>query len=230
MITSIILSHYKQRENHLIKMVNDLMTGTVKPNEIVIFVDNPEIEFNDDRITVVHSNKSFLPRIRFALGTYFDTEYCFFIDDDLSVQPKTLENFMTYANTETILGYQGSILGDTNTPYANDKPVRRGNELMEVDIILRTYFVPTKLLFWGLKLQALHPELPKKSLDDIYLSLGNKYLNKGKNMVIPVNQDANISELGEGGVGQSYNTEHYGNRNLVCRKLMDIYNKHDATA
>jgi len=106
MITSIILSHYKQRENHLIKMVNDLMTGTVKPNEIVIFVDNPEIEFNDDRITVVHSNKSFLPRIRFALGTYFDTEYCFFIDDDLSVQPKTLENFMTYANPETILGYQ----------------------------------------------------------------------------------------------------------------------------
>jgi len=223
MITVIILSHFKERESHLKQIVDNLMSGTVKPKEIVIFIDNPQIEFDDDTVTIIHSDKNFLPRIRFALGTYFDTEYCFFIDDDLSVREKTLENFLSYAKPDTILGYQGSILGDTPIPYANDTPIRRGDRLIEVDIILRTYFVPSKLLTLGLQLQTLHPELPRVSLDDVYLSLGNKYLNKGKNMVIPVSENSDLIELGELGVGQSHGGEHYKNRNLVCRTLMDIY-------
>ena len=138
-----------------------------------------------------------------------------------------MENFLNYTQSDTILGYQGSILGDTPTPYANDTPVRRGDKLVEVDIILRTYFVPTELLIWGLRLQALHPELPRISSDDVYLSLGNKYLNGGKNIVIPVDGDADLKELGECGVGQSHEGMHYKNRNLVCRFLMDRYDKSD---
>lgn len=225
-ITTIILVHYQEREAHLTRMVDDLMSGTVKPSEVVMFIDNPEIEFEDDRVTIIHSNKNFLPKIRFALGTYFDTDYCFFIDDDLSVRQKTLENFLSHARPDTILGYQGSILGNTPSPYANDTSIKRGDKLVEVDIILRTYFVPTRLLIWGLRLQALHPELPRQSLDDVYLSLGNKYLGGGKNIVLPVNKETDLSELGECGVGQSYNGIHYKNRNEVCRRLMDIYEPH----
>ena len=43
-ITAIILAHYKQRENNLKKIVDNLMAGTVKPDEIIIFIDNPEIK------------------------------------------------------------------------------------------------------------------------------------------------------------------------------------------
>lgn len=221
-VTVILLAHYREREDHLGRIVNDLMAGTVKPSEIVLFIDNPEIKFEDSRATIIRADKGFLPKIRFALGSYFDTDYCFFIDDDLNVRQKTLENFLRYASSETILGYQGSILGNTPTPYANDTSIKRGDKLIEVDIILRTYFVPTGLLGFGLKIQSLHPELPRKSLDDVYLSLGNKYLNRGKNLVIPVN-DADLIELGECGIGQSYDGMHYANRNQVCRKLMDIY-------
>ena len=134
-----------------------------------------------------------------------------------------MENFLDHADSETILGYQGSILGDTPTPYANDTPIRRGDKLVEVDIVLRTYFVPTGRLMAGLKLQILNPDLPRKSLDDVYLSLGNKYLEGGKNIVIPVDGESDLSELGECGVGQSYDGMHYKNRNEVCRKLMDKY-------
>ena len=36
MITTIILAHYKERERHLKTIVNDLMSGTVKPKQIKI--------------------------------------------------------------------------------------------------------------------------------------------------------------------------------------------------
>ena len=198
------------------------MSGTVKPNQIVMFVDNPKIKFNDPRVTTIYSSEAFLPKIRFCLGSYFDS-YCFFIDDDLSVRKKTLENFRNYADGDVVLGYQGSILGDTPTPYANDTSIKRGKVVVEVDIILRTYFVHAKTLLAGLQLQHFHPELPRVSLDDVYLSLGNKYLNRGKNVVIPVDEKSDLDELGEFGVGQSHGGDHYRNRNEVCRKLMDIY-------
>jgi len=222
-ITAIILAHYKERENNLKRIVDDLLSGTVKPNEIIIFIDNPEIKYQDDRVTIITSTSCYLPIIRFALGSVCDTDYCFFIDDDLTVRSKTLENFINHASPDKLLGLQGSILGDTDTPYANDTSIKRGNKLVEVDIILRTYFVPTRLLVYGLELTAKHPELPKKSLDDIYLSLGNKMLNNGSNFVIPIDKNSDVIELSECGVGQSYSGEHYENRNIVCKKLKEEY-------
>lgn len=224
-VTTIILAHYKQRQDNLKRIIDDLLAGTVKPDEIVVFIDNPDLEFDDDRATIIKSSNSFLPKIRFALGSYFDTDYCFFIDDDLSVRSKTLENFVDYADRYpgAILGLEGSILGDTPHPYGDDTSIQRGNKIIEVDVILRTYFVPSECLSDGLKIQALNKDLPRISLDDVYLCLGNKYLNKGKSFVIPVNDESNLLEIGEHGVGQSMIGLHYENRNEVTRKLMDRY-------
>ena len=38
-ITTIILAHYKEREANLKVIIDDLLNGTVKPKEIVVFVD-----------------------------------------------------------------------------------------------------------------------------------------------------------------------------------------------
>ncbi|MFA5013916.1 MAG: glycosyltransferase [Actinomycetota bacterium] len=226
-ITAIILSHYKEREENLKKIINDLLNGTVKPDEVIIFIDNPEIVFNDERTTIIRSSKNFLPIVRFALGTVCETDYCLFIDDDLSVNRDTLKNFVDYAERlpNAILGLEGSILGNTDTPYTNDRCLRRGyySESVPVDIIIRTYFVPIKLLGYGLQLRNMYPNLPKKSLDDVFLCLGNKYLGHGENFVIPVNEETDLVELPDGNVGQCREGEHYKNRNEVCRFLMDKY-------
>lgn len=227
-ITAIILAHFKQREGNLKRIVDDLLSGSVVPGEIVVFIDNPEIEFEDQRVTIIRSDKSFLPKIRFALGRYFDTDYCFFIDDDLTVGKETLERLDDFAKSifpkKPIVGFQGSILGKTKTPYANDTSIKRQDRNpVEVDVVLRTYFVPTEILTAGLALQSFHPQLPSISLDDVYLSLGNKYLNGGKNYVIGVDKYSDVIELDEAGVGQSMSGKHYENRNEVCRYLMEFY-------
>ena len=224
-VTGIILAHYKEREANLKRIVDDLLDGTVKPERIIMFIDNQEIEFEDDRVTIIRSSKHFLPGIRFAVGLTCETDYCFFIDDDLSVQKETLANFTDYATKRpfSILGLEGSILGHTDAPYSNDLSIPRGNKLVEVDVIIRTYFVPLEMLVAGFHLRTMYPDLPRRSLDDVFLSLGNKYLNREKNYVIPVDGDTDLIELPDGGVGQSYNGEHYENKNIVCRFLMDRY-------
>jgi hypothetical protein len=224
-VTAIILAHYKEREDNLKRIVDDLMAGTVAPDKTIIFVDNPEIVFDDDRVTVIRSSKPFLPNIRFALGMTCDTDYCFFIDDDMTVRKGTLSNFTLYAvnRPDTLLGLEGSILSNTDTPYTDDHSINRGTQLIPVDIIIRTYFIPTKSIAAGFILRLMNPQLPKTSLDDVFLSLGNQYLNKEKNYVIPVGEDTDITELPNGGVGQSYSGDHYANRNIVCKVLMDKY-------
>lgn len=72
-------------------------------------------------------------------------------------------------------------------------------------------------------LQALYPDLPDVSLDDVYLCMGNKYLNSGKNYVISVNEQTGITDLNEAGVGQSVAGLHYENRNKVCKYLLEQF-------
>lgn len=226
-ITAILLSHYKERESNLKRMIDDLLSGTIKPEKIIVFIDNPEIFFTDDRVTMITSSKSFLPIIRFAIGTGCDTDYCFFIDDDMTVRKKTLENLVDYAEKypHIILGFEGSILGYTETPYSNDMSIKRDkhSSAFPVDIIIRTYFVPRHSLMAGLLIRSEYPFLPLTSLDDVFLCLGNKYINNKENYVIPIDEETDLTELPDGGVGQSLTEDHYKNRNLVCRILMDKY-------
>lgn len=226
-ITTIILAHYKEREMNLKQMIDDLLSGTIVPEKIILFIDNPEIKFEDERVTILRSSKPFLPIVRFALGSGCDTEYCFFLDDDLTVRKKTLEYLVFYAEKfpKTILGFEGSILGQGDTPYSNDMPKNRGNysEPFPVDILIRTYFVPTVSLMAGLLLRVQYPFLPQTSLDDVFLCLGNKYINNKENYIIPVDEETDLTELSDGGVGQSLSEDHYKHRNMACRLLMDKY-------
>lgn len=219
-ITSIILSHYKEREDNLKRIVDDLLSGTVKPDQIMVIIDNPKIKYEDKRVVIIKSNKTFMPIIRFSIGSICDTDYCFFIDDDLSVREKTLENFIKYADEDTILGLEGNILNQSINPYTTGETVNRGNydKPKQVDIIIRTYFVPRVILAQSILLRADYPELPQKSVDDIFLCLSNKF---GKQLVIPVNNETDVIELPEGGVGQCYSGEHYKNRDEVCKELME---------
>lgn len=226
-ITAIILSHYYERRGNLTRIIGDLQKGSVVPDEIVVFVDHPDIDLKYDGVTIIKSNVNLLPKIRFSLATYFESDYFLFIDDDLSVRHRTVENFVKYAkkHPHTILGLEGSILGPTDRPYSSDTPIGRGPDMFYVDVIIRTYFVPRECLIGGLQMYVDNPDLPRKSLDDVYLCLGNQYISGYRNLVIPVDDESNLLEIGEFDVGQSKSGEHYQLRNDVCYALMEKYGK-----
>ena len=161
---------------------------------------------------------------RFSLGSGLNVDRILYIDDDLAVGSKTLENFIKYANKypDCLLGLEGNILNKaSDNPYTDGLTVDRGNKEVEVDIIIRTYFATTQSLAQAIYTRELFKEqLPKKSVDDIILCMSNKYQYSGQNIVIPVDKDSDVVELNPQGVGQCTDPEHYINRNLACRILL----------
>lgn len=222
--SAFILSHYIERQGNINKIIESLNCGTVKPDKIIVLNDNPDIEFYYHGVTCINSTHNLPVISRFALGMCLDTDRTLFIDDDLAVGPKTLENFIKYAKEypNALLGLEGNILNtDSNNPYTNGLTVNRGKKLIEVDIIIRTYFASPIMLAQAMYTRELFKDqLPEKSIDDIILCLSNKHHYSGRNMVIPVNKDSDVIELNPAGVGQCTNSEHYNNRNLACKTLI----------
>ncbi len=218
-----ILSHYKEREQNITKIIESLISGSVKPDQIIVFNDNPEIDYYNYYATCINCASTMPVFSRFSLGSCLDADRILYIDDDLSVGPKTLENFIKYANKypDYLLGLEGNILSQTSdNPYTDGLSVDRGNKEQEVDIIIRTYFVNSLSLAQAIYTRELFKDqLPKKSVDDVILCMSNKYQYSGKNLVIPVNEKSDVIELNSAGVGQCTNPEHYINRNLACKIL-----------
>lgn len=222
-IATIILTHYPERANNLKRIIGDLQTGTVVPDKIYVWNDCPNMK-RDPRVHWIESSQDLPVSRRFALGMLTGCDYCFFIDDDLTVNKQTLENFVTYAEMRpnAILGVEGNINAYDPNPYTKGGTIYRGEVLVQVDIIIRTYFVPTKALPY-LFLMRLKYNFPEQSIDDVALCLGYKYEGKGECWVIPVTPETDVKEIDDGKVGQCMKPGHYENRDYVCKYLFDAY-------
>lgn len=221
--TAIILSHYKEREKNLLRIIKDLRGGSVVPDKIIVMCDNPDILVPSfSYIEVVRLDNPVLPIIRFAVGSIQETTHCLFIDDDMTVGPDTLKQFYSevHDHPKAILGFEGNINGKE---YTDGKSIDHVTKNTPVDIIIRMYFAPVPALLYGLQLRSWYPELPKTSLDDIFLCLGNKYIGGGKNIVIPSTPSSLPQELPTGDRGQCLSPNHYTNRNAVCSFLKQKY-------
>jgi len=221
--TAIILSHYKERQSNLIKIITDLRNGSIKPDKIIVICDNPDILIPSfPFVEVVRFGTPVLPIIRFAIGSIQETTHCLFVDDDMTVGKDTLKQFLRFAkkNPKSILGFEGNINGEGYTDGISVEKVKNNTE---VDIIIRMYFVPISVLSYGLQLRSWYPELPKTSLDDIFLCLGHKYIGNGENIVIPSTPSSIPKELPMGNRGQCLSPTHYENRNIVCSFLKQKY-------
>lgn len=221
--TAIILSHYKEREDNLNTIVKDLKNGSVVPEKIIVICDNPDVLISPHLdVDIVRFENSVLPIVRFAIGAIQNTTHCLFVDDDMTIGKDTLKEFYSFAknNPKSILGFEGNINGQE---YTDGNSIEKVKNKMEVDIIIRMYFVPVSSLPFGLQLRSWYPDLPKISLDDVFLCLGNKYIGKRKNIVIPSKPNSLPKELPTGDKGQSLSPKHYINRNIVCRFLKQRY-------
>lgn len=221
-VSAILLAHYKEREGNISKIIDSLLNGTVKPDNIVVFNDSGTF-LVDNRVTIVNSSKNYPVIIRFALGLCENADRILMIDDDLAVGKKTIENFVKYSKKypEHLLGLEGNILGkDEVEPYTLGESVDRGSHVRSVDVIIRTYFVTPMHLLQALWTRELFKnQLPDKSIDDIILCMSNKYEYSGQNIVIPIDKDSDVIELGDKRVGQCLDINHYFNRNVACNLL-----------
>lgn len=228
-ISALILLHYKERdEKNAPIIINALKNGTRVPENIVVFIDNPEINFEDSDITIIRSNTPFPVTARNAIPTLFDTDYVFLQDSDLCVEKRTIEylanNAEDYPNS--VIGFEGSRMGPIEFPYTKGEVIDRGDKIEPVDMLIRTWFAPTKVVGMSINLYLNNKgAIPNKYVDDILICLGNRLGYREQNYVLPIVKDAGVVEIGENGVAQCYSTTHYKIRDQVCRYL--LRNSHD---
>ena len=207
-VTAILLSW--KRVGNLDKIIRSLQGNSVEPKEIIVINNNPGIQLAKPGTTVINCWKNFGCLIRHAIGMMATTSHCLFVDDDLKLGPKVIENFAHWRKKfpEAILGYFGAILEKGDKPYSKKRNVhaRKVKSATKVDIVKgRVHFCRTSKLHQSFrfvaesKLDIGHFSLKE---DDILLSLANRHYGH-ENYVIPIGAGAGYTELAEGGVSLS---------------------------
>lgn len=221
-VSSCILLHYKDRDQPNAPVIVKNLKSQV--DKLLIFIDNPEIEFNDSDCIILRSSHPFPVIARNAIGSLLDTDYVFFQDSDLSVEKNTIEYMMSYTHSypQSVLGFEGSIMSDTPRPYTEGITINRGDKLVPVDMLIRTWLIPRRVVGMAINLYLNNRGvIPDRYVDDILFCLGNRYGFKEQNYALPIKENCGVIELGEKGDGQSTSTTHYKVRDQVCRYLMN---------
>jgi len=215
-VTAIILCHYQERVGNIDRIVEDLKKSTVPPDKIIVFNDNSTVNYFSEGVTSINADSNFPVITRYALALTIDTDYFFFLYDDMTVTKDTLSNFILYAKKYPghTLGYEGTKLVEGERPYFNGKYVKATNQPVNSDILTRLYFVPKHILSEVFIVREDNKDLPKENIDDIILSVSNR----GNNLVIP-SYEAEVIDLQDGGVGQCKTEQHYINRDIASSIL-----------
>ena len=205
------------------RVVDSALHQTIKPSAVYIFNNNPKIQVNYSGCININSQENFKCIIRHAIALTREIDYCLFVDDDVVMKPKTIENFLTYAKKypEAILGYYGRNIIRSEALYSLNRSNWFTNMEKEVDMVMgMIHFCKQAKLVNSFILKKEIPDLPLTE-DDILLSLGNKYIDKQKNYVIPYdNESGPISIASKKIVGLSHSGGHVGRRKDAVRRIL----------
>lgn len=229
-ITAVILGYWEERKSHLIKIYDSLRLGTVRPNKILFFLNNPDLMsvelseiFNDAKVNGIVVSKNFGHRARFVSALLNPTDYYYFIDDDRSLGLKTLENFYNHAkvlDNGVCLTYLGRRISENGhgllvksenlkSMYPVDHAEGVGSLFCDFQAIVNMLQLEEKLRknpFYNYGREA-----------DIILSMANRcFVLPSRNKYEP------LIDLGQEGVGMYQNPGHREKRILISREIKKL--------
>jgi glycosyltransferase involved in cell wall biosynthesis len=217
------LLSYNRYPEPFTTVLNSVKNQTVKPDEIYIINNNPDefIDIDSDHITTINCSHNMGCRIRHAIAMTTDCDMCLFLDDDVKLHPKAIENFIKYTKKypDSVLGYYGrNIIPDHL--YSLDVSNFFSKEEREVDIILgMVHFCSKKHLANSFKVEHSVPIISKE--DDIMLSLANKMFYNLRNYVIPYDEDSRPIPLPSNEKGISGSPNHLNNRKNIVKQFLE---------
>jgi hypothetical protein len=147
---------------------------------------------------------------RYAAALVADTEYVFVQDDDLLVEPRTIERLLKTASDfpEKIVGVKGM-----NLARGTDKPYSGGQATVGAcDVVLgRAWACHRQALLPGIELILKHNLQPGRS-DDILFNMANR-----GGLAIASPEYINFDEEG---VGLSHEPQHFEERDAMALRLI----------
>lgn len=215
-----------ERPNTTKRVVDSALHQTVPIENVYVWNNNPKVKVNYPGCININSQENFRCIIRHAVAFTRDIDYWLFIDDDVAMKPKTVANFLKYSKKypEAILGHYGRNIVRPGL-YSLDGSNWFTKQEKEVDMIMgMIHFCKRSKLINSFILKKEIPNLPLTE-DDIILSLGNKFIDKQKNYVIPFdvpfdNESGSIP-LNSGRLGLSAQGGHRSRRVNAVRQILE---------
>jgi hypothetical protein len=226
-ISAVLLAHFPERKDHIEKIVKDLQAGSRKPDEIIIFVDDPAFDLSGlSGVRILSADSAFPVTSRMHAASFATSSHVFLMDCDQTVEEETLEHMAEYSEKHpfSVLGFEGSRLSDTENPYTDGLTLNKSPEKVMADMVIRSWFLPKTIIGLSIFMHEIdRKDLKDKYNDDILICMSNRLLQHHSNWIIPHLPKKGLVELGDGGVGQSLTSGHYPTRNQNCRFLIDKY-------
>lgn len=215
MITAVIATYWKEREKNIPKIIKAFDEGSVKPDEILIFNNNPSVAVPMERADVIQSSHNFGHRAKFISALLYTSDYYFFLDDDMCPNKDTLKVFMKYANEDCCLTQFGRRINVHERFRA-----RKLQKLTQVDYAegVGGIFCSRKALINMFILEELlkNSKLDYKREADLVLSMANKP------KVVPVDKDSELIDIGQQGVGMFREAGHDKKRHKVIMEIVKV--------
>ena len=106
-IIAVVCAYWPSRIGNLRTIVDDLQSGEVRPDRILVLNNNPALTLDLPGADVVTSQFNSRTRGKFAVALLDPAEYYLLLDDDTSVHPRTLARFREAAHPDCCWGYCG---------------------------------------------------------------------------------------------------------------------------
>lgn len=210
---TVILNGYK-RPHTLVEQYNAVMSQTIKPREIMVWLNHSELieKFDNDvlsKCTVFSGNSNLGVWARFAYALMAKTKYVCVFDDDTIPGTKWLENCYNHnLNDRGLYGTVGIIFNSNagyDGPYFRVGWPNANEQLMKADLVGHSWFFEKELLtaFWR--------ELPDPKFvrcgEDIHFSYALKK-HMGLNTYVPPHPKGDLELWGsKPNLAMKYGTE-----------------------
>lgn len=224
-VTAVVLGYWPNRLPNVTRIVNDLLTGTVVPDRIIVVLQghvaleplhSGQAEHEgwwDGTVQIVRTKGNFRTRAKFVAALLELADWYLLMDDDTSVGRRTVEHLIEHPKmvdtlTGWVTGYWGVTLngdsfmtGTIHQPALIDKP-------MLVDgfhgrAVFASHAALTRMFQRELELRK--DELGNMAFphegDDIIVGL------TGNGWLVPMRGDECFVDLDECGQALQYNTE-----------------------
>jgi hypothetical protein len=220
----LVMAHYAQRSENMLKLINALKNQTYKHMYITVF-DDGEIDLDVEGVNYIRTTDMYHITARNSLAAMSAADYVLTIDDDMIPGTRYVENLIKYARNlpGSIIGVEGGRLVPGDTPYTSGM-TESTHIMVEVDYLIRSMLLPHKVIGASVDMHCRNREkIGSEFIDDLLFSLANKYMLKNTNFIVPAKGDFGYDNISDMGVGQSKSSQHYLTRDMFCKYIMEEY-------
>ena len=218
-VTVVIPHYYDVRKEYIGKIAHALNSGTVRPLEILVWNDGLTPFSNlPNNVFVLTPHRPIGSKARYLAGMCAQGDYILFHDNDMMVEPRTLEGMLRFASEDAILSLEGRQVKDEfHGPMSNFNRLNGSTITVPTDVDIPHSEISLSHRRTANRLLGHIPFTePSCEMDDIWYAAVAKHCGVAR-VVVPFIPGAGFIRLSEKGVGMWKDPNFYKDRDALVR-------------